>query len=171
MHPIAEKIKERFPDAFIDERVYVGDLSVWVKREKIVDVCRVLHDDPEMDFDYIVLISSVDYPHDKERFEMVYDFYSIGKRHRIRVKARVPEEDCTIDSLCGIWKGAEFLEREVYDMMGIRFNNHPDLRRILMPDDYDEGYPLRKDFPVEGKGWRDTFPFLTKVEESMRQGG
>jgi len=74
----------------------------------------------------------------------------------------VTEEDSTIDSVTGIWKGAEFMEREVFDMMGIRFNNHPDHRRILMPDEYDEGWPLRKDFPLAGKGWRDTFEFITE---------
>ncbi len=107
-------------------------------------------------------ICSVDFPNEEPRFEMVYLFYSIEKNHRICLKARVPEEDCSIDSVTGIWKGAEFMEREVYDMMGITFNNHPDLRRILMTEDYDEGFPLRKDFPVEGKGWRDTFEFLNQ---------
>ena len=95
-----------------------------------------------------------------ERFEVVYEVYSIRKRHRIRIKTRVPEHDCRVDSMTDIWMGADFMEREVFDMMGIRFNHHPDLRRILMPDDYTEGYPLRKDFPVQGKGWRDTFDFL-----------
>jgi NADH-quinone oxidoreductase subunit C len=90
----------------------------------------------------------------------VYEVYSIRRRHRIRFKTRVPESDCEVDSLTDVWKGADFMEREVYDMMGIRFRNHPDLRRILMPDEYDEGWPLRKDFPLRGKGWRDTFEFL-----------
>jgi NADH-quinone oxidoreductase subunit C len=116
-----------------------------------------------MDFDYIVHVSSVDWPDDEERFEVVYEFYSIKKRHRIRLKTRVPEADCVVDSLTDLWKGADFMEREVYDMMGIRFRRHPDLRRILMPDDYTEGYPLRKDFPVRGKGWRDTFEFLDET--------
>jgi NADH-quinone oxidoreductase subunit C len=115
-----------------------------------------------MDFDYIVHVSSVDWPDDEERFEVVWEFYSIRKRHRIRLKTRVPEADCIVDSLTDIWKGADFMEREVYDMMGIRFRNHPDLRRILMPDEYTEGYPLRKDFPLQGKGWRDTFEFLNE---------
>ena len=116
-----------------------------------------------MDFDYIVHVSSVDWPDDEERFEVVYELYSIRKRHQIRIKTRVPESDCFVDSLTDLWKGADFMEREVYDMMGIRFRGHPDLRRILMPDDYAEGYPLRKDFPVRGKGWRDTFEFLDET--------
>ncbi len=160
MHPLAEKIQVRFPEAFLGAKEFVGDLSVQIKKEGLVEVCRYLHGDPEMDFDYIVHISSVDWPQDEERFEVVYEFYSIRRRQRIRLKVRVTEEDCSIDSITGIWKGADFMEREVYDMMGIRFNNHPDLRRILMPDEYDEGYPLRKDFPLVGKGWRDTFEFL-----------
>jgi NADH-quinone oxidoreductase subunit C len=110
----------------------------------------------------------VDWPESKERFEMVYEFYSIRRRQRIRLKARVTEEDCTIDSVVGIWKGAEFMEREVYDMMGIRFNHHPDLRRILLPEEYDEGYPLRKDFPLVGKGWRDTFEFLPSSSGNVK---
>jgi len=162
MHPTAEKIQQKFPEAFVSWKEWRGDLAVTIKKDAVVPVGRYLHDDPEMDFDYIVHVSSVDYPDDEERFEVVYEFYSIPRRQRIRVKARVTEEDSTIDSVTGIWKGAEFMEREVFDMMGIRFNNHPDHRRILMPDEYDEGWPLRKDFPLAGKGWRDTFEFITE---------
>ena len=100
-----------------------------------------LRDDPSLQFDYIVHVSSVDWPDDEERFEVVYEFYSIRTRQRIRLKTRVPESDAVVDSLTDIWKGADFMEREVYDMMGIRFRNHPDLRRILMPDEYEEGIP------------------------------
>ena len=160
MHPIAQKIQETHPEAFVSSNELLGELTVSVKREKIVAVCRFLHDDPSLAFDLIADICSNDFPNEAPRFEMVYHFYSIEKNHRIRVKARVPEEDCAIDSIVEIWQGANFMEREVYDMMGIKFNNHPDLRRILMTEDYDEGFPLRKDFPVEGKGWRDTFEFL-----------
>ena len=134
--------------------------SFWAKPEHGHDVARFLRDDPALRFDYIVHVSSVDWPDDEERFEVVYEVYSIRTRQRIRLKTRVPESDCIVDSLTDVWKGADFMEREVYDMMGIRFRNHPDLRRILMPDEYDEGYPLRKDFPLRGKGWRDTFEFL-----------
>ncbi len=160
MYPIAHKIQEKHPEAFVSSNELLGELTVVVKRERIVDVCRFLHDDPSLDFDLISDICSNDFPNEEPRFEMVYHFYSIDHNHRIRIKARVPEEDCAIDSVVEIWQGANFLEREVYDMMGIKFNNHPDLRRILMTEDYDEGFPLRKDFPVEGRGWRDTFEFL-----------
>ncbi len=164
MHPIAERLQQKFPEGFVKAVEWRGDLAVTVTREALHDVARFLHDDPALDFDYIVHVSSVDWPDDEERFEVVYEFYSIRKRHRIRLKTRVPEAECEVQSLTDIWKGAEFMEREVYDMMGIRFKNHPDLRRILMPDDYDEGYPLRKDFPVRGKGWRDTFEFLHETK-------
>lgn len=160
MHPIVQKIQENHPEAFVSSSEALGELTVSVRRENLLEVCRFLHDDPSLDFDLIADICSVDFPNEEPRFEMVYHFYSIDKNHRIRIKARVPEEDCAIDSVVEVWQGANFLEREVYDMMGIKFNNHPDLRRILMTEDYDEGFPLRKDFPVEGKGWRDTFEFM-----------
>jgi NADH-quinone oxidoreductase subunit C len=137
-----------------------GEVTFSVARERVVAFLKYLHDDHALDFDHITDLTSVDFPNEEPRFEVVYQLYSIEKNHRIRVKARVPENDCTIDSAVEIWQGANFLEREVYDMMGIVFNHHPDLRRILMTEDYDEGYPLRKDFPVEGRGWRDGFPFL-----------
>lgn len=160
MNQIALKIKEALPDAVVSHAEAFGELTVVVERSKIFEVCRYVHDEPALDFDFITDICSVDFPNEAPRFEMIYQFYSIKQNHRIRLKARVPEADCTIDSVVAIWKGADFMEREVYDMMGIRFNNHPDLRRILMSDDYEEGYPLRKDFPVEGRGWRDQFETL-----------
>lgn len=164
MHPVAQKIKERFPEDVVETNEDLGEVSVSIRREKILPVCRFLHDDPALLFDHITDVCSNDFPNDPVRFEMIYQLFSIRNHHRIRIKARVPEEDCTIDSVTPIWKGADFLEREVFDMMGIRFNRHPDLRRILMTEDYDEGFPLRKDFPVEGKGWRDRFEFLSSDE-------
>jgi NADH-quinone oxidoreductase subunit C len=162
MHQLAERIQQDYPNGFVNAVEWRGDVAVTVKREFLREIALFLNQDPEMDFRYIVHVSSVDWPDDEERFEVVYEFYSIRKRHRIRLKTRVPESDCIVDSLSDIWQGANFMEREVYDMMGIRFRNHPDLRRILMPDEYTEGYPLRKDFPLQGKGWRDTFEFLNE---------
>jgi NADH-quinone oxidoreductase subunit C len=163
LRQLADRLQEHFATGFVKAVEWRGDLAVTVTRDTLHEVAQFLRDDPAMDFDYIVHVSSVDWPDDEERFEVVYEFYSIRKRHRIRLKTRVPEADCVVDSLTDLWKGAEFMEREVYDMMGIRFRRHPDLRRILMPDDYTEGYPLRKDFPVRGKGWRDTFEFLDET--------
>lgn len=159
-HPIAEKVRVAFPSFYGAATLFRGDLSIHLQKEGLVKVCTLLRQDPELDFDYPVHISSADYPKEKERFEMIYEFFSIQKKHYVRLKTRLREDQCHIDSITSIWRGAEFMEREVYDMMGIRFNNHPDLRRILMPEDYPEGYPLRKDFPVQGRGWRDTFEFL-----------
>lgn len=164
LQQLSDRLQEHFAVGFVKAVEWRGDLAVTVTREKLHEVAQFLRDDPAMDFDYIVHVSSVDWQDDEERFEVVYEFYSIRKRHRIRLKARVPEHDCIVDSLTDLWKGADFMEREVYDMMGIRFRRHPDLRRILMPDDYTEGYPLRKDFPVRGKGWRDTFEFLDETK-------
>lgn len=163
MHPLAEGIRLEFPEDFVKAVEWRGDVAVSVRRGALHEVGKFLRQNPDMDFDYIVHVSSVDWPDDEERFEVVYEFYSVRKRHRIRLKTRVPESECEVSSLSDLWKGAEFMEREVFDMMGIRFRNHPDLRRILMPDDYDEGYPLRKDFPLRGKGWRDTFEFLNEA--------
>lgn len=159
MYPDLKRLTEKFQNSIQETKTHYGELTLSVKKEEIVSLCHFLHDDPEMSFDHITDICSLDFPEDEERFEMVYMFYSIPKKHRIRIKARITEEECTIDSISSIWKGANFMEREVYDMMGIKFNHHPDLRRIMMPEDF-EGYPLRKDFPTEGRGWRSTFEFL-----------
>ena len=165
-HPIAQKIQTAYPAFYIGATLFRGDLSIHIKKEGVLSIGTFLRDDPALDFDYPIHISSVDdmgaqsQNDSNDRFEMVYEFFSIRKKHQVRVKARVSEQDCAIDSVTSIWKGANYQEREVYDMMGIKFNNHPELKRILLPDEYTEGYPLRKNFPVEGRGWRDTFEFL-----------
>ncbi|MBI5747359.1 MAG: NADH-quinone oxidoreductase subunit C [Nitrospirae bacterium] len=163
MNEMAERIQSRFPEGFIGAKEFAGDIIVNIRKGQVLDILRFLNQDPDLDFDMMTEIITVDYPEDNERFEVVYQIYSTRKMHRIRVKARVKEDDSSIDSVTGIWKGADFMEREAFDMMGIRFNNHPDLRRILMPEDYDEGYPLRKDFPIKGKGWRHTYDFIPKM--------
>jgi len=163
LQALEQRAKTLLGDRVDASSIAYGELTLTVHRETIVDSIRALHDDADQRFISIIDVCGVDYPEREERFEVVYEFYSIKKRHRIRLKTRVPESDCIVDSLTDLWKGADFMEREVYDMMGIRFRRHPDLRRILMPDDYTEGYPLRKDFPVRGKGWRDTFEFLDET--------
>ncbi|MEK7702501.1 MAG: NADH-quinone oxidoreductase subunit C [Nitrospirota bacterium] len=166
MNPISSKVESKFPGGIVSEKEAFGELTLLVKRENIHAILKFLHEDADLQFDHMTDVTSVDFPNEEPRFEVIYQLYSIEKNHRIRVKARIPEEDCTVDSAVDIWLGANFLEREVFDMMGIVFNNHPDLRRILMTEDYNEGYPLRKDFPVEGRGWRDTFEFFKENKTS-----
>ncbi|MDE3019521.1 MAG: NADH dehydrogenase (quinone) subunit D, partial [Nitrospirota bacterium] len=168
MHPLLDTLKTKFPEAVlaVQEDKQRGDLSVRVAAPRLLEVARFLHDDPVAAFDHITDICSADYPDDQERFEVIYHFLSLPHGIRIRVKTCVTEEHPVVPSVTSVWKGADFMEREVYDLMGIKFSGHPDLRRILMPEDYDEGHPLRKDFPAEGRGWRSRFDFLPRLDEA-----
>jgi len=150
---IANRLKEKFPNEVVDIIQFREQVSVIVKRDRIIDICRYLHDDPDIYMDYLSDLCGVDYPGRRLRFEVIYNLYSIKYRHRIRIKALIPQDDPLIQSVVSIWLGANWHEREAYDMYGIVFKGHPDLRRILMPEDW-EGYPLRKDYPLRGpEGW------------------
>ena len=167
MGSLAETLLKKFPEAVrsIDVDTARSELTVNVAASSILEIARFLHDDPIACFDHLTDICSADYPDAPQRFEVIYQLLSLPHGKRIRLKARVHDENPAIDSVTGIWRGAGFLEREVYDMMGIRFVGHPDLRRILLPDDYAEGHPLRKDFPTEGRGWRSQFDFIPRLDE------
>src|SRR6476619_5762948 len=167
MESLIETLMTRFPQAVLSVEADTArsEVTVQVAAERILDLTRFLHDAPDASFDHLTDICSVDYPEDRQRFEVVYHLHSLSHHRRLRVKTRLSEDDPTIASVTSVWKGAEFLEREVYDMMGIRFSGHPDLRRILLPEDYAEGYPLRKDFPTEGRGWRSQFDFIPRLDE------
>jgi NADH-quinone oxidoreductase subunit C/D len=173
MHPLLETLKARFPDAVhsVRDDTARGELSARVAADHIVEIAAFLRNDPGMAFDHITDVCSADYPEDPERFEVIYHLLSLPHGARLRIKARLTEENPTIASVSHVWKGANFMEREVYDLMGITFSGHPDLRRILMPEDYAEGYPLRKDFPAEGRGWRSTFNVLPDLTEPARDEG
>lgn len=146
---IAERLKEQFPFDVLDLASFRDQVHVTVKRDRIIDICNYVHKDPDISMDYLSDLCGIDYPGRRLRFEVVYNLYSLKYRHRIRIKALIPENDPSIDSVVPIWKGANWHEREACDMFGIIFNGHPDLRRILMPEDW-EGYPLRKDYPLQG---------------------
>src|SRR6476469_4198357 len=167
MESLVETLMTKFPQVVlaVEADTARSEVTVQVAAERILDLARFLHDAPDASFDQLTDICSVDYPEDRQRFEVVYHVHSLSYHRRLRVKARLSEDDPTIASVTSVWKGAEFLEREVYDMMGIRFSGHPDLRRILLPEDYAEGYPLRKDFPTEGRGWRSHFDFIPRLDE------
>ncbi len=146
---IVNRLKDKFFSEIVDVVEFRDQVSVSVKPEKILDICRYLHDEPDLYMDYLSDLCGVDYPDRKYRFEVVYNLYSLKHKHRIRIKALLPEVDPTVNSVVPIWKGANWHEREACDMYGIIFDGHPDLRRILLPEDW-EGYPLRKDYPLKG---------------------
>jgi NADH dehydrogenase I D subunit len=146
--PILDRLRERFPDAVLSVDSYRGDATVSVHADSVLDVARFIKDDPALAFDMPLDITAVDYLGQQPRFEVVYHFYSTAHQQRLRVKARVPEQDPSIPSVTSVWLGANWLERETYDMYGIRFRGHPDLRRIYLYEEFD-GHPLRKDYPKE----------------------
>ncbi len=160
---IAEKIKEKFPAQVLEVVEFRDQVSVIVKKDQILAILAFLHDDPSMSLDHLQDLTAVDYAKKKEvRFEVVYSLYSMRHRHRIRIRAQVPENDPKIDSSVSLWAGANWHERECFDMFGIVFSGHPDLRRILMPEDW-EGFPLRKDYPLKGPDFDKDWPGFTDV--------
>ncbi len=146
---VVQKLKEKFPNSVLDSSSFRGDNTVVVKREDIAEVCRFLKSDPELSFNFLSDLCGVDYLGREPRFEVVYHLFSIDKHHRIRLKAMVGEGE-KISSVVGIWGTADWHEREAFDMYGIVFEGHPNLTRILMPEDWD-GHPLRKDYPLKGR--------------------
>jgi NADH-quinone oxidoreductase subunit C len=147
----AERLRELFADAVQGVSEAHGEVTVVVDRERIVEVCRFLKSDPDLRYDLLTDVAGVDYLGREPRFEVVYHLYSVPHNSRLRLKVRVPEGDPTVPSVTSVWSTANWHEREAFDMLGIRFAGHPDLRRIYMPDDYP-GHPLRKDFPPLGPG-------------------
>jgi NADH-quinone oxidoreductase subunit C len=150
---IAEIVKGKFPEDVLETGSHAGQHWVVLKPEKLRDVCRYLKEDQDLKMDYLIDITAVDYMPRSPRFEVVYQLHSIKHNHRIRLKVPVDESDATVPSVSGIWRTANWHERETYDLLGITFDGHPDPRRILMPDDW-EGHPLRKDYPIEGPDWK-----------------
>jgi len=130
--------------------LYLGDWTVIVPASHVVEAALHLRDVPEGAFDYCSDLTATDWPPRPERFDVIYCLYSTRHRHRVRMKVRVAENQ-PLASVTGVWTAANWLEREVYDMFGVNFTGHPDRRRILMPDDW-QGYPQRKDYPLEGPG-------------------
>jgi NADH dehydrogenase I D subunit len=148
LSPILTRLRERFATDVLQVDCYRGDDSASVRPERIVDIARFVRDDPALSFDLPLDVTCVDYIGQEPRFEVVYHLLSTTHRHRLRLKARVPERDPSIPSVTPVWMGANWLERETYDMYGVRFSGHPDLRRIYMYEEF-EGHPLRKDYPKE----------------------
>jgi NADH-quinone oxidoreductase subunit C len=147
-HVLVKKLTSRFDGAVTEAVEFLGQVSVRIEAENIVAVCDFLRTDKESRFNYLSDLTCVHFPLRQEApLEIVYNLYSIPRNDRVRVKVSLPE-GAAVDSVTGVWPSANWMEREVYDLFGVRFNNHPDLRRILLPPDW-EGHPLRKDYPLE----------------------
>ncbi len=141
-------LREKLGERILESHDFRGDETIVIAREELREIVRFLKEDPKLDFDFLIDITAADYLGKKEpRFEVIYHLYSLRNNQRLRVKVPVPEEDPAVDSLTPLWKGANWLEREAWDMYGIRFRGHPDLRRILLYEEF-QGHPLRKDYPV-----------------------
>ena len=149
---VPQKLQERFPQLKFEFVDYRGDLSVQFDKEHIINIAKFLKENPELEFRLCEDVTAIDWAERKNRFTVVYHIFSLKHNFRLRLKVLLigtEESDYNIDSVTSVWKGANWMERETYDMFGIKFNNHPDLRRMYMPEDF-QYHPLRKDFPLMG---------------------
>ena len=145
--PLLERLQENFPEGVLGGQSFLEQSIYRIESESLYDVILYLRDSPDWSFDYLVDITALDHLGDEKRFELVYHLYSYHTGQFIRLKTRIAEGD-VVPSATSIWKVADWLEREVYDMFGIEFSGHPDLKRILLPEDWI-GYPLRKDYDIK----------------------
>jgi NADH-quinone oxidoreductase subunit C len=146
---IVEKLKAFSAESILSTEEFRGDLTVRVRPEDIVRVCTFLRDDPDLAFALIVDVLGVDRYLPEGRFEVIYIIYSLRNKIYVRLRVSLEESNPVVQTVSGVWPGANWYEREAYDMFGIRFEGHPDLRRMYMPEEF-EYYPLRKDFPLMG---------------------
>jgi NADH-quinone oxidoreductase subunit C len=154
-----KKLKEKFPNSILETTTFRGEVTVTVSKGEIFEICKFLHSDPDLQYHLLTDLCGLDFLPQIPRFGIVYHLCSLKNNQRLRVKTRVGEMEST-PSVESIWKVANWYEREAYDLFGIRFENHPDLRRILLWDGY-EGHPLRKDYPAEGPDFDK--PFVPEV--------
>ena len=152
MSDLASSLQEKFPGALKEVVLSAGETTLVLEAARAKEVMRFMKS--ERGFNYLVDVSSAHWP-EEGRIDVVYQVRNLATRDQVRVKVALPVEDPSIETVCDIWRTANWLEREVYDLMGVQFLGHPDLRRIMMPEDF-EGYPLRKEYPMEGDDeWRN----------------
>jgi NADH-quinone oxidoreductase subunit C len=149
INPILAKIRAWRPEAIAEEISFRGETTVVVPRELIRPLCEFMYSDSDLKFTYLSDVTAVDRFPIEPRFELNYHLLSLARRDRIRLRVRLPGDDAVVASVIPVWPTANWHEREIFDLFGIRFEGHPNLRRMLLPDDW-EGHPLRKDYPVEG---------------------
>jgi len=150
-HPSVLSMEEEFGDAVLRSEVAAGDQHiVFIDPDRNLEILGWLRDNPDQQYDLLRDVTAVDFGGGRP-IQVVYQLFSFFHKQALRVKCELPLDSLEIESVCGLWQAANWLEREVYDLFGVTFRNHPDLRRILMPPDYAEGHPLRKDFPLRGR--------------------
>lgn len=160
-------LREKFGDAIVETHSQHGDDTAVISPDRWKAVCRFLRDDVQMAFDMFIDLCGVDWPAREPRFEVVLHLYSTSRRHRVRLKTRVGDaegDDAVVDSVVDVWPGASWFERECFDMFGVKFQGHPDLRRILMYPEF-EGHPLRKDYPADRT--QPLVPYRTESEAGL----
>ena len=148
-HPAVSRLVGWNPQTVQGVKFDRDEMTIYVDRSVIREACALLRDDPNCPFNYLSDVTCVDWYPSEPRFEVVYHLFSIPKKERVRLKVRLNGDAPALESITSVWPGANYFEREVFDLFGIRFNGHPYLRRLLMPENW-EGHPLRKDYPVEG---------------------
>ena len=156
-----DKLRATFPDSVIGVKEFRGDVTLTIKKEDLLSIMQFLRDDKELRFSYLASISGVDYlkiEGEGSRFAIIYHVCSLKSKRRLAVKTFIPEDSLEIDSIYSLWKTADWQEREIYDLFGITFKGHPALKRVFLPEDF-EGHPLRKDYPLEGRGERSKFDY------------
>jgi len=155
-NPTLDKLKSSFGSEIVKSAIFRDELTVIVKRDRIMDIMKFLRDDTDLAYDMLVDETAVDYLKMdlRPRFQVVFHLRSFRYNRRIRIKVPIAETDCHIESMCALWRSANWFEREIFEMYGITFDHHPDLRRLLIPDTFTD-FPLRKDYPLRGKGERD----------------
>ena len=157
---LADRLRERFPDLVVAR----DEVTVVVDPEEVVAALAFLRDEEGLAFTWLADLSATDWPDHEPRFWIAYHLFSMELKHRVRVKAGLGPDEPRIASVTGLYPTANWLEREVFDMYGVHFDGHPDLRRILMPDDWD-GHPLRKDYSLGGVGTQYKGAFIPPVDE------
>jgi NADH-quinone oxidoreductase subunit C len=148
-HPAVAQLRSWNSAAVEGAKFDREEMTIYIERSSIREACVILRDDPNCPFNYLSDLTCVDWYPSQPRFEVVYGLLSIPKKERVRLKVRLDNDSPAVESVTSVWPGANYFEREIFDLFGIRFNGHPYLRRIQMPETW-EGHPLRKDYPVEG---------------------
>lgn len=153
----ADTIQEKFADSVLERIEFRGEITLMIKPESLLEIAQYLRDTDGLEFNMLTDVAGADYYPDEPRFGISYVLFSLSDNVRLRLKLRI-EEDVEVDSMTGLYPGANWMEREIFDMFGVRFKNHPDMRRILMPFDWT-GHPQRKDYPLGYEEVQFTFNY------------